>query len=88
VIDSVADKLQKSLNEKFSELKIPDYVAPITISDLSFGFKPPIVQLLDITPIPDSTKSKMFACSHDCDRVLTRVVCAATSKSTQTMTCK
>ena len=54
------EQLLATLNEKFSELKIPDYIAPISCSDLTFGVKPPLIQLLDVAKIPDEIKQKLY----------------------------
>lgn len=52
--DGVNTSLQAALNERFAELKTPDYIAPVSVDDLRFGVRPPVVQLLDVTaPSPD-----------------------------------
>jgi hypothetical protein len=64
--NKIDERLQKALNEQFQEQQLPDFLAPISVMDLSPGFKPPVLQLLDISSISNDVKEKMYAWFNVC----------------------
>jgi hypothetical protein len=57
--NKIDERLERALNERFQELKLPDYIAPISVIGLSPGSKAPALQLLDVTHISPDVKQKM-----------------------------
>jgi len=54
-----ATQLTEFLNKNFKEAKLPDFVGAISVSDLVFGQKPPVIQLLDISPVNETIKENL-----------------------------
>jgi distribution and morphology protein 12 len=50
-------RAQDFLNESFRNVKKPDFIGDIEVTDLSFGDEPPIVQLEDISPVTEDVKA-------------------------------
>lgn len=47
------------LNSAFKNVELPDYVGPISVSNLSFGDEAPLVQLLNISALSDKTAARL-----------------------------
>ncbi|OMJ14285.1 Mitochondrial distribution and morphology protein 34 [Smittium culicis] len=69
-IDETKDLLTKSLNKNFNELP-PNLVGDIIVTELDFGKKPPVLEILQVVDLDEDTFKAIFNMTYSGDIALT-----------------
>ncbi|OLY83561.1 Mitochondrial distribution and morphology protein 34 [Smittium mucronatum] len=69
-IEETKSLLTKSLNKNFNELP-PNLVGDIVVTELDFGKKPPVLEVLQVVDLDEDTFKAIFNMTYDGDLALT-----------------